>query len=209
MIALYDLSDVGLITPIRDGMNLVAKEYVASQRNSSGVLILSEMAGAAAELRDAIIINPTDQKEISDAINQALTMPEDERRQRMKRMQQRLQEYDVTNWTIDFIHQLNDMRQINRTESSNIVTGAVIRSIIGDYKRANRRILLLDYDGTLVPLQSDPQAAIPNEEVLNMLRIWEVIPKTWLCSSADAIVIFRKMVFKPSGNFGGRARCLH
>ena len=75
MVALYDRSDVGLITPIRDGMNLVAKEYLACQCTNPGVLILSEMAGAAAELSEAILINPTDKAEMAAAIAKALDMP--------------------------------------------------------------------------------------------------------------------------------------
>ncbi|HYV93241.1 MAG TPA: bifunctional alpha,alpha-trehalose-phosphate synthase (UDP-forming)/trehalose-phosphatase [Chitinophagales bacterium] len=169
MIALYDMSDVGLITPVRDGMNLVAKEYVASQRHTTGVLILSEMTGAAAELQEALMVNPTDKKEIADAILQALEMPEEERKQRMQRMQLHLKEYDVVDWTTDFIQQLNEVKKMNQTESSNALTPGVIRSITQDYHRAHRRILFFDYDGTLVPIQPNPDAAIPDEALLQML----------------------------------------
>ena len=79
MVALYAASYVGLITPIRDGMNLVAKEYLACQGEPTGVLILSEMAGAAAELSEAILVNPTDKKEVAAAIDKALSMSETER----------------------------------------------------------------------------------------------------------------------------------
>ena len=85
MVALYDLSDVGLITPIRDGMNLVAKEYLVCQRTNPGVLILSEMAGAAAELSEAILINPTDKAEVAAAIAKALEMPITDRRAVLQR----------------------------------------------------------------------------------------------------------------------------
>lgn len=75
LIELYSSCDVALITPVRDGMNLVAKEYVASRLNNTGVLILSEMAGVAKEMGEALIINPVDEEEMADSINQALTMP--------------------------------------------------------------------------------------------------------------------------------------
>src|SRR5437764_12989073 len=75
MMALYKTADVALITPLRDGMNLVAKEYVASSRDQQGVLILSELTGAASELSEAIIVNPIDRTEVGNALNQALTMP--------------------------------------------------------------------------------------------------------------------------------------
>lgn len=170
MIALYDMSDVGLITPIRDGMNLVAKEYVASQRHTNGVLILSEMAGASSELQDALMVNPTDKREIADAILNALEMPEEERRRRMQRMQAQLKDYDVVDWTTDFIQQLNEVKKMNQTEASNALTPAVVRSITHDYHRASRRILFFDYDGTLVPIQKSPDAAIPDAGLIKMLQ---------------------------------------
>ena len=74
IVALYAKSDVALVTPLRDGMNLVAKEYIASKRNQRGVLILSEMAGAADELTEAIQVNPNDIPSLSRAIYEALTM---------------------------------------------------------------------------------------------------------------------------------------
>ena len=92
---MYSLSEVALITPVRDGMNLVAKEFVASRKDLKGVLILSEMTGSAMELGEAILINPTDKNEISMAIKQALTMPEKEQKARMSSMQQRISNYNV------------------------------------------------------------------------------------------------------------------
>ena len=78
LVAMYYIADVALVTPLRDGMNLVAKEYVASKNNNPGVLILSEMAGAAIEMTDALLINPNDTEEIKQAICRALEMPEQE-----------------------------------------------------------------------------------------------------------------------------------
>ena len=85
LVALYDLSDVGLITPLRDGMNLVAKEYIACQIENKGVLILSEMAGAAAELNEALIINPADNIEMAEAIFKALEMKTREKHTRLEK----------------------------------------------------------------------------------------------------------------------------
>jgi len=170
MVALYHLSNIGLITPVRDGMNLVAKEYVASQHRNTGVLILSEMTGAAAELTDALIINPTDKRELADAILHALEMPAEERQQRMTHMQHHLRIYDVMHWTTDFLAQLQEVRVMNKTEASNFVTPSVVRSIIQDFNRSEKRILFFDYDGTLVPYQSQPEFAIPDEDLIEMLR---------------------------------------
>jgi len=110
-VALYDLSDVGLITPLRDGMNLVAKEYVACQSENKGVLILSEMAGAAAELNEAIIINPADNIEIADAIYVALEMNAGEKQMRLERMQSLISDYNIFTWAFDFFEQTFDIRK--------------------------------------------------------------------------------------------------
>ncbi len=111
LVALYNISDVGLITPIRDGMNLVAKEYIACQTDKHGMLILSEMAGAAAELDEAIIINPTDIGETSDAIDKALKMPEEEKEEKINKMQERLRRYNVFVWSSDFFRQVAEIRK--------------------------------------------------------------------------------------------------
>ena len=84
LVALYSISDIALVTPLRDGMNLIAKEYVASRADSTGVLILSKMAGASAELGEAILVNPNHVEEIAEAIDEALEMPIEKQIQRMK-----------------------------------------------------------------------------------------------------------------------------
>jgi trehalose 6-phosphate synthase len=95
----YRASKVGLVTPLRDGMNLVAKEYVAAQDpEDPGVLILSRFAGAAAQLTDAILVNPHSAEELSDAMQQALTMPLDERKRRWQQMMHSVQDEDVMWW---------------------------------------------------------------------------------------------------------------
>lgn len=106
LVALYRLSDVALVTPLRDGMNLIAKEYIAARGAQTGVLILSEMAGAAVELTEAIITNPNDIRQIAEAIKYALEMPEEEQVRRNREMQRKLQKYDVVHWAGDFLHTL-------------------------------------------------------------------------------------------------------
>ena len=105
--ALYCIADIGLITPRRDGMNLVAKEYVAVQQDRSGVLILSEFAGAVHQLRDGIIVNPNNVNDIVEAIRRALMMTEEERRLRLERMQEVIRKSDVMDWAENFIKELN------------------------------------------------------------------------------------------------------
>lgn len=106
MVALYSICDVALITPLRDGMNLVAKEFVASRKDRRGVLVLSEMAGAAKELTGALMINPNDIQEMGEMIREGLEMKPQEQEDRMHKMQQRLARYDVNAWAADFLKTL-------------------------------------------------------------------------------------------------------
>jgi trehalose 6-phosphate synthase/phosphatase len=99
------MSDVGLITPLRDGMNLVAKEYVACQIQNPGVLILSEMAGAADELHEALIINPYDQKETAQAIKEAPEMPAGIKQEKIKMMQKKVRQNNVVRWASSIFKQ--------------------------------------------------------------------------------------------------------
>ncbi|HWL57036.1 MAG TPA: trehalose-6-phosphate synthase [Paracoccus sp. (in: a-proteobacteria)] len=104
---LYRLAKVGLVTPLRDGMNLVAKEYVAAQDpEDPGVLVLSQFAGAAAEMGAALIVNPYDVEDVANAMARALTMPVEERRDRHSAMMRRLEEYPVSVWARAFLHDL-------------------------------------------------------------------------------------------------------
>jgi trehalose-6-phosphate synthase len=98
LVAYYRLADLALVSSVNDGMNLVAKEYVASQVDETGVLLVSQMAGSAEELTDALIINPYDSDGLADTIRQALEMPVDERRQRMRAMRAYLQTHDLYAW---------------------------------------------------------------------------------------------------------------
>ncbi len=107
LFALYHAADIGLVTPLRDGMNLVAKEYVASHYNNAGVLILSELAGAAEELTEAILVNPYDDNAIADAINTAVRMPLAEQKSRMKQLNETIMRYDVHGWVNKFISEID------------------------------------------------------------------------------------------------------
>jgi trehalose 6-phosphate synthase/phosphatase len=156
--ALYAVSDVCLVTPLRDGMNLVAKEYVAT-RSGGGVLILSEMAGAAKELPEAIIINPNDRAEIASALKEALRMAPAEQQKRHRLMQRRLQRYDVTRWANDFLTTLVGMREVQNRIESKLLSPVARQEMIGRYRASRRRLFFLDYDGTLTPIVRHPGLA--------------------------------------------------
>jgi trehalose 6-phosphate synthase/phosphatase len=168
--AFYNLCDVAFITPLRDGMNLVCKEYVASRYDGTGSLILSEMAGAAKELSDAIIINPYNIQESAEAIKTALCLPLDEQKRRISDMQLLLKKYDVVNWTSVFLNSLEEIKQKQTEMAMKKVSKQIKDKIVTDFTSAQKRILFLDYDGTLVSFQNRPEQASPDEELKDIIR---------------------------------------
>jgi trehalose 6-phosphate synthase/phosphatase len=169
LVALYCAADVMLVTPIRDGMNLVAKEFVASRVDDDGVLVLSEFAGAAAELNGAITVNPYDTQVLADSIQRALSMSTEERRARMRSLRRRVADHDVHKWAASFLQRLHDLRP----GAPHLPVGPPARSLAGvlaDMRRTMTIRLLLDYDGTLVPLARSPELAVPDDELLSLLE---------------------------------------
>ena len=169
MIALYSACHLALITPLRDGMNLVAKEFVATRQDKKGVLVLSEMAGAARELTDALCINPNDIIELAGAIHEGLQMPEEEQRVRMDAMQRRVAHYNVQTWAQEFVSELQRVKEKQESFQIFFLDELSRRSLLDDYRRAKKRLLLLDYDGTLVPFAPDPQQAVPGRNLLKLI----------------------------------------
>ena len=178
LVALYNVADAALVTPMRDGMNLIAKEFLATKTDGRGVLILSEMAGASKELGEAIVVNPNNQDEIAWAIKEALTMPEEEQVERNRIMQKRLNRYNVVRWGTDFIDALSNVKKIQLALSVRKLTEEMQKKLIRSYWQSDNSIMLLDYDGTLVPFAEKPQKAKPDEGLLNMLDALGESPKT-------------------------------
>ena len=171
IVALYRACDVALITPLRDGMNLVAKEFMASRPDQTGALILSEMAGAAKEMGEALIINPFHHEDFAQALEQALTMPAEEQVRRNKLIQERLRRYDVNRWADDFIQAMQATQKTEATRRARSLTSKAQAGLVQQFKSAERRALLLDYDGTLVPFAQSPRLARPDAELLNLLSV--------------------------------------
>jgi trehalose 6-phosphate synthase/phosphatase len=169
LVAMYAMSHVALVTPLRDGMNLVAKEYIATRHDKTGVLVLSEMAGASKELPEAIIINPNNREEIADALKTALEMPCEEQIRRNAIMQNRLRRYDVTRWARDFLVELLSVRPGDGESQAKSPTAPFARALT-EYHHSTRRLLILDYDGTLVPFAVSPELAKPTAGLLRLLR---------------------------------------
>jgi trehalose 6-phosphate synthase/phosphatase len=166
--ALYAHSDVGLVTPLIDGMNLVAKEYIACQREDAGVLILSEFAGAAGELFNAMIVNPYDAQGVAETLCEALALSPEEKAVRNKPMRERVLRYDARHWARSFINQLSAVR-----DETGLADGSELEQLAGtlrDAMTAQKRIaLFLDYDGTLREIEREPKAARPNDSVRELL----------------------------------------
>src|SRR5690606_7590447 len=155
---------------LRDGMNLVCKEYVASRENMSGVLILSELAGAAKELLDAIQVNPNGIDDISHAIAQALQMPEEEQRKRMDSSVEIVRKFDINRWVKLFFNRLREIKSIQKSEMSRKVRDEVRETIYNAYQDSGKRLFFLDYDGTLIGFHKDAEAAVPTAELYDMLE---------------------------------------
>lgn len=166
--ALYSAADIAFITPLRDGMNLVAKEFVAAC-SDKGVLVLSELTGAASELSEALLVNPTDTTEVVQALEQALHMPANEQQVRLAGMQRRLRAYDVHHWIDDFLTQLQQIKAEQRSNAINLLEPPEVQAMVQRYAASGRRTILLDYDGTLTPLQRLPAMAAPTPELLELL----------------------------------------
>jgi len=167
--ALYSISDIALVTPIRDGMNLIAKEFVASRRNGRGVLILSEMAGAVKELGEAIIVNPNNFEESAFALEKALKMAPKEEIERNRMMQRRLRIYNILVWGNDFINRLNQTKVMQSKMDVKKVKDEIKMRLLDHFKKSQNRLFILDYDGTLVPFFNKPQNAKPDKKILILL----------------------------------------
>ncbi len=169
LIDLYTSSDIAWLTPLRDGMNLVAKEYVATRTDKTGVLILSEMAGAANEMNEALLINPNNFEQIADALDEAIHMPIEEQQRRNVEIQSRLERYNVEKWANSFMNSLRAQKDRDAQHVSKSMSGPLLKTILGHYSSSGSRVLFIDYDGTLAGFNADPQKAMPDADMYNLL----------------------------------------
>ena len=169
LVALYRAADVALITPLRDGMNLVAKEYLACKPDDTGVLILSELAGAAQEMNEALLINPNHAREISDALALALSMPREEQVRRNRPLRERLRKYDASGWARRFLRTLGKVKSQQGQLATKRLDPTLRAQLVREHESARRALLLIDYDGTLVPIASRPELAAPDAELRELL----------------------------------------
>lgn len=170
LVAAYAAADVALIIPLRDGMNLIAKEYLATKNDSKGSLVLSELAGASKELLESIIVNPNSEEEVVDAIHKALIIPEEDQVTRNATMRKRLENNDVRHWAGRFIDRIAEVKQFSDSLAVRILGPITRKQILEEYTQAGKRLLVLDYDGTLVRFADSPSQAVPTARVFSLIQ---------------------------------------
>lgn len=184
--ALIRVADIGLITSVRDGMNSTALEYVIGQKDNHGPLILSEFSGTAGTLGKAIHVNPWDLGGVADAIDRALTMPDDEKRNMQEALYQHVVTNNVQSWTNSFLRRL--LTNLSSFDQSAATPALDRAKLLLQYRKANRRLFMFDYDGTLTPIVRDPNAAIPSDRVIRNLKTLASDPSNsvWIISGRDS-----------------------
>lgn len=187
LVAFYRDADVCFVTPLRDGMNLVAKEYVACQINSPpGVLIVSPFAGAGQNMHEALLCNPYELTETMDTLHRALTMPDDERTLRMNYLRKREQIQDVSFWMKSFLKAIgrivDDGSPVVQAHSMKPLSLEDFDEYFSNWNVPfNQKLaVLLDYDGTLAPLAPHPDLAIIPPHTKEILRRLAEVPDVYI-----------------------------
>ena len=168
---LYVAADICLITSLYDGMNLVSKEYLASKNNTTGVLVISEFAGASRELSDALVINPYAIHQTSETLLRAIKMPKKEQQERLQASQAILSKFTVHHWVNLFMQRLGEIKSQQRHELARKVNQKISHAVKERYDLSLNRLILLDYDGTLVGFNTDADKATPTDDVYEVLDL--------------------------------------
>jgi len=180
-VAFYRMADIALVSTLREGMNFVSKEYVATRINEDGVLILSEMTGASKELQEAIIVNPNDKKMVCRALYEALNMDAEQKQKRIKLMQHTLKKYSIYQWAKVYMNRLNHVKLRQEKHHSKELVGKELEAIRERFEEAENAIVFLDYDGALVGYTDKPEEAFPDPKLLEILDN--------LCDKAKIVII--------------------
>ena len=185
LVALYRRADVMMVTPLRDGMNLVAHEFVFCQSEPGlpgrwrGSLLLSELAGAAQVLPGATLVNPWNVDGVVERLGTAIELDQPERRKRLETMAKRVEALDCRKWADGFLTRLGRFsHQDRRRKPPPEVEGEVLERLLRRFTRARARTVLLDYDGTLRELELHPDLAVPTPEIRSVLRDLSALPST-------------------------------
>jgi len=177
LFALYRCADVALVTPLRDGLNLVCKEYVAAKGGCEpGALVLSEFAGAAAEMGEALLVNPWSKDSVVAGLGDALDLDTNARVAMMSSLYQRLSRHDNRAWSREFLAALRKTAKSNRASGSLDAVEPNLAELIERVRRFRRVFFFIDYDGTLVPLVDKPELAVPSRAIRRLLADMAAIP---------------------------------
>ncbi|KAG9307403.1 hypothetical protein G9A89_017232 [Geosiphon pyriformis] len=184
-LALLSVADIGLITSVRDGMNTTSLEYIMCQRENHGPLILSEFTGMAGSLSSAIMVNPWDYTGVAKAINEALEMSKEERKAKHLQLYNHITAHTAGYWAKSFIKEL--CSYLITQEQSKSTPYLKVDSLLNQFRKSNKRLILLDYDGTLTPIVRTPSAAIPPKAILKALKTLALDSRNnlWIISGRD------------------------
>jgi trehalose 6-phosphate synthase/phosphatase len=177
LIAFYRHSDVLLVTPLRDGMNLVCKEYIAARTDCRGMIVVSETTGAASELGEMVVVNPNDSNAIADGLKAALDMPDDEKTAINRVIHRRLKRYNVEFWANEFISALDRSGEDSVCTFAKNSLDMNSDTLEAAYRATEKRIIFLDYDGTLVGFKPIPEQAKPDWALRGLLSMLAADPK--------------------------------
>ena len=178
VVGLYKRADVMVVTPLRDGLNLVAKEYIASRFDGRGSLILSEFAGAASEMGEALIVNPFDPYSVCKAMERAVHMSDFEKEARMKALRSRVMTYTNLRWAANFVEDWS----VTRSSQDGLLQQPLLNSkkeLLQRVAEADRVFVFCDYDGTLHPIVKDPESAVLDADSIQSLQ--KIMSRTNFC----------------------------
>lgn len=177
LVSLYRVSDACLVSSTRDGMNLVSYEYIATQKDRHGVMILSEFAGAAQSLNGSIIVNPWNTDELATAIHDALTMPDDLRKSNHQKLFRYVTKYTAAYWGLSYV---NELRRVSEEHDHRMQLPRLsLDDLVNMHQKSTKKkVIFLDYDGTLTSAHKLPEFARPSSSILNTLELLSKLPNT-------------------------------
>ena len=178
--ALYKLADICFVSPVRDGLNLIAKEYVAVRNDGGGVLVLSEFAGAASEMGEALRVNPWDVAGTARQLERGLEMTMGERNERMRPMRERVMRTDVRRWLRRFMRSLESPDESTISSPPLVMSSVLAESLSTPFTSAKHALVMLDYDGSLRELTPRYEDAVPTQEIIDLLSKLGELPNTFV-----------------------------
>ncbi|KAF8934406.1 threalose-6-phosphate phosphatase [Dissophora ornata] len=187
--ALLSVADIGLITSVRDGMNTTSLEYIMCQSENHGPLILSEFTGTAGSLSGALMVNPWDYQGVARVIYDALNLSEEDKLVRYNQLHKHVLGHTAQIWAKNFIAEMT--LNASTWDQSTPTPYLNQQTITERYRKAKKRLLMFDYDGTLTPIRKTPGAAVPQEHMLKALTALCADPKNivWVISGRDQKVL--------------------